>query len=231
MITRTETLTEASAPAFVQEGSLVDWPAIFAGGVVAAGVATIFTTFGAAIGMATVSPYDGTGSATLALIAAGLWIMWTTVSSVMVGGYIAGRMRRRVGGANADAVSVRDGIHGLAVWGIAILLGIWLVGAATDTATKAATDMVPVVTQAVTGTDTAANTTATTAPDAVTVAPQMTKAEVAAAAKKAKSYAVLAAFVSAASLLIAAAAAYWSAGLGGRHRDEDRVFARFGTWL
>ena len=30
--------------------------------------------------------------------------------------------------------------------------------------------------------------------------------------------------------LIAAAGAWWAATLGGRHRDEQTVFARFGRW-
>jgi hypothetical protein len=41
-------------------------------------------------------------------------------------------------------------------------------------------------------------------------------------------WAVGAAFVLAAALLIGAAGAYWAAGVGGRHRDEETVIALFG---
>ena len=51
-----------------------------------------------------------------------------------------------------------------------------------------------------------------------------------AAANTARQYAVITAFALAVALLIAGAAAYWAAGLGGRHRDEGRVIRGFGTW-
>jgi ABC-type branched-subunit amino acid transport system permease subunit len=38
------------------------------------------------------------------------------------GGYIAGRVRRSVAGP-AEEVEIRDGVHGLAVWALAVVLG------------------------------------------------------------------------------------------------------------
>jgi hypothetical protein len=46
-------------------------------------------------------------------------------------------------------------------------------------------------------------------------------------AQRAKHFAVIAAFLAAASLAISAAAAFWAAGMGGRHRDEGTVIARW----
>jgi hypothetical protein len=46
-------------------------------------------------------------------------------------------------------------------------------------------------------------------------------------AKRAKHFAVLAAFVTAASLAISAAAAFWASGMGGRHRDEGTLIPRW----
>jgi hypothetical protein len=46
-------------------------------------------------------------------------------------------------------------------------------------------------------------------------------------AKRAKHFAVIAAFVTAASLAISAAAAFWAAGMGGRHRDEGTEIPRW----
>lgn len=216
--------TEPGTVVSAELHSAMDWGAVLAGAVVAAGVASVFATFGVGVGLATISPYEGDGSALAELLGLTLWAVWTTVSSVMVGAYIAGRMRRRVGGVSADEVSVRDGVHGLAVWGAAILLGAWLVGSAADTATTTAAQMTDEVATAITGADTetaaSAGTIATTAtqPDAETIA-------------IAKKYSVLAAFVAAASMMIAAAGGYWAAGMGGQHRDENRVFKRFGRWV
>jgi hypothetical protein len=50
------------------------------------------------------------------------------------------------------------------------------------------------------------------------------KADAAAAAETARKTAVLAAFMTAASLLVSAAGAYWAAQMGGNHRDKGTVF-------
>lgn len=202
------------------DASYVDWSSILAGGVVASAIAFVFTTFGTAVGLTLVSPYDGDGSALAAVIAIGSWMLWTTVSSFMAGGYIAGRMRRRIDPVNDDEVSVRDGIHGLAVWGLAVLLGAFLLGASADTVVQA--------------TSQAANSVAGTVENVASATQQapsgVTEAEAKALAETARKYSVISAFILAASLMIAGAAAYWAAGMGGQHRDEGRVFARFGRW-
>lgn len=227
-------ITPAGAPAQTiafpaEQHSATDWSAILAGAVVSAGVASIFATFGVAVGLATISPYDGDGSAFAELLALALWAVWTAVSSVMVGAYIAGRMRRRAGTVSADEISVRDGIHGLAVWGAALILGAWLVGSGMGAVVDAAVQMPDEMISA--AADNAATTDATAQPATATT---QTQAAMAAPTKEqlemARKYSVVSAFVTAASLLIAAAGAYWAAGMGGRHRDENRVFARFGAW-
>ena len=57
----------------------------------------------------------------------------------------------------------------------------------------------------------------------------MDEARVAAAnaAETARKTAVLAAFLTAASLLVSAAGAFWAAQMGGSHRDGQTVFAGF----
>lgn len=199
------------APAYAADASYVDWPAILAGAAVASAIAFVFTTFGAALGLTMLSPYDGDGSAVAALIAVGSWMLWTTISSFFVGGYIAGRMRRRVDAATEDEVSVRDGIHGLTVWAVGLLLGVLLLAAGSDTAVMATADAMGAATSA--GAEV-----------------EMTAAEAEALAETARITSVISAFVVGAALFVAAAAAYWAAGIGGTHRDEGRVFARFGRW-
>ena len=75
----------------------VDWPAILAGALLSAAFAFVLVTFGSAIGLSVASPYSGEGwSRTGFVIATGLWTLWVIVSSLMAGGYLAGRMRRRI---------------------------------------------------------------------------------------------------------------------------------------
>jgi len=227
MSVQRETLTHTTAPAVASGDSYVDWPAILAGAVVASAIAFVFTTFGAAIGLTLASPYEGEGSALAALIAVGGWMLWTTISSFMAGGYIAGRMRRRIDAASSDEIAVRDGIHGLAVWGAAIFLGVFIFGTSVDTAVQATTET---ATAAATVVDQPAGDAAASGADDTAVAANMTEAEAKAAADAARQFSVISAFVVAASLMIAGAGAYWSAGIGGQHRDEGRAFERFGRW-
>ncbi len=99
------------------EGSYIDWAAILAGGVLAVAISFLLISFGASLGLSLTSPYRGEGvSAGWLAIAAGLWFAWVMVTGFGAGGYLAGRMRRRIGDATAEEVEVRDGAHGLMVW-------------------------------------------------------------------------------------------------------------------
>ena len=119
---RTEAMTAAAAPVHEAAGSYVDWSAILAGAAIAAAIATLAAAFGAALGLSAVSAEPGEGSGTLAMVLGAVWSVVALVASYGTGGYVAGRMRRRVDQATADEVSVRDGLNGLAVWAVGILL-------------------------------------------------------------------------------------------------------------
>lgn len=123
---RTETLTAATAPRHELPGSYIDWPAVFGGAVVATATAGLFTAFGAALGLSTISAEPGEGSFNLLLVVTALWIVVTLVASYLAGGYIVGRMRRRLDDASADEVAARDGINGLVVWGLGTLVSAWM---------------------------------------------------------------------------------------------------------
>lgn len=56
------------------------------------------------------------------------------------------------------------------------------------------------------------------------------KAQAAAAAETARKWTVLGAFLTAASLLVSGAGAYWAAMKGGNHRDKQTLFAGFGRF-
>ena len=267
--------------------SYVDWPAVVAGAVLATAISFVLMTFGAGIGLSVVSPEPGEGLAPVTvLVGVGLWVLWVTVSSFMAGGYLAGRLRRRVPDASEHEVEIRDGSHGLVVWALGVLLGAVLlvagsyggarIGTATIQAAAEATpeqtkqammastvdallraDGKPVANREATAgeirrildnrTDEGkladgdqaylvqviANRTALTEAQATervaAVTSNLSKAEKAAAdaAEAARKLGIFVAFLLAASLLIGGAGAWWSAGVGGRHRDEQTVFAFF----
>jgi hypothetical protein len=101
----------------------VDWGAVIAGAVIAAAISLVLLTFGSAIGLSMASPYEGAGaSKALFAIALGLWVVWVIVSSNLAGGYVVGRMRRRIGDATEHESDVRDGTHGIAMWGLGVLI-------------------------------------------------------------------------------------------------------------
>ncbi|ODT60003.1 MULTISPECIES: hypothetical protein [Paracoccus] len=107
----------------------VDWASILAGAAIAAGASVVFTGFTAAIGLGSVSAEPGQGLGTFALILTGLFAFVSMVAVYGLGGYVAGRMRRR-GMASEDETEARDGVHGLTVWAIGMILtGILAAGA------------------------------------------------------------------------------------------------------
>jgi hypothetical protein len=102
--------------------SYVEWPAIFAGAMLASAIIVLMTAFGSAIGLSLVSPYHGPSPIIFYVVLA-LWFTWITVSSFVAGGYVTGRLRRPIEGTAPHEVHVRDGAHGLVVWAVAVVIG------------------------------------------------------------------------------------------------------------
>ncbi|MDZ4777822.1 MAG: hypothetical protein SGJ23_13670 [Alphaproteobacteria bacterium] len=212
--------------------SYVDWAAVFAGAVLATAISFVLLTFGAALGLGLSSPREGEGVSVVAfVVAAGLWIVWVQVSSFMAGGYVTGRLRRRINDGTEHEVDVRDGLHGLLVWATGALVGAVLAASALGGAgALAAREGEPAATATVAAQvgDAAAAVAAgdgdATVGDAV--GSELTQAEEA-RAEVARRMSIIAAFVAAASLLVSAAAAFFAAGMGGRHRDQGTVVPFF----
>ena len=114
--------------------SYLHWSPIFAGAILAAAVSFVLISFGSGIGLAVASPSSSwrDTSSVLALLA-GLWLLLTSLASFGLGGYLAGHLRESWSAAPPDAVEFRDGIHGLLVWGLAILMGALLTLSASRT--------------------------------------------------------------------------------------------------
>jgi hypothetical protein len=132
--------TVTHGPAVVAEidkSSYIDWSGIFVGVIVASALSWLLLTFGSAIGLLAVSPYSfNAETAATVTFAAAIWFALTQIYSVGMGAYIAARLRPRHADGRSDEVEFRDGVTGLAVWGLAILLGLTLAGMAISSAAR-----------------------------------------------------------------------------------------------
>jgi hypothetical protein len=111
----------------------IQWGPTFGGGLIAAAVFFVLITFAIAIGLAvsSVSPTWRDTSVGLAVLS-GAWVVLTAVGSFALGGYIAGRIRS-TWRASSDEVHFRDGLHGLVVWSVAVIIGAILTWGSTAT--------------------------------------------------------------------------------------------------
>jgi hypothetical protein len=138
--------------------SHVDWPAVIAGAVIASAISSVLFAFGAGIGLSIASPYpaENVSPAVFAIVLS-LWILLVTVMSLLAGGYFAGLLMRRRALSDHE-LEMRDGMHGLLTWALAVLLGVliagWTVGGAAKIGSLAATTA---ATSAAAGTSSAAS--------------------------------------------------------------------------
>ena len=139
-------MTQVGAPVAsrVETGGLsfVEWGAVFAGAVLAAALSFVLLTFGAAIGLSAVSPWPNSGmSAKVIASIAVFWAMAQQIGSIMVGGYVAGRMRSRWHEPGHEA-DFRDGLHGALVWAVGVLISALLVFATVGATANTGADLV-----------------------------------------------------------------------------------------
>ena len=255
------------------------WGPVFAGAIVATAVSFVLLAFGSGIGMSVSSSAPTWRNASPGLgMLSGLWVMLIALASFALGGYMAGRFRtRNTPGARADEVEFRDGMHGLMVWALAVIISAIVAltiarnvaplaaereagnaGAASGSVSGVPRNLAYEVDRllrterradapnregvrgevgrllaaAVEGRNfspddraylsrVVASETGSAAPDAdrrVDVVLRAARDQ----ANRARRAGVVLAFMTAASLLLGALAAWMAAGLGGRHRDEDR---------
>lgn len=203
--------------------SHVDWGAVLAGAVLATAVGLILMTFGAGLGLSATSPYEGEGiNPPLYVFAAGVWVLWVQLVSFSIGGYVAARLRARRGDSNEHEVDVRDGLHGLLAWGAGVLAaaviafaGIGGATAAVENASSSTSIVSRIADAAGEEIDQAAASEPAANPSAADESTDERQADIA------RKLGVIAAFITAASLLAGAAAAFFAAGFGGKHRDQN----------
>lgn len=105
-------------------GSYVDWCTILAGAVTAVALSVVFIQFGAGIGLADtdVLTADPVNITPAKVLIAGVYVLFVQVVVSLIGGYIAGRMRKPILNASLHEREIRDGIHGLLVWATGTLI-------------------------------------------------------------------------------------------------------------
>ena len=115
---------EPAVTAALQRGpTYLDWSAIFGGAAVAVATATIFVSFGSAVGLGVISPFtsDGASATTIGILAA-VWFLASSALAYYFGGYVAGRMRGVWGDSTASEVETRDALHGVVVWAVGVIV-------------------------------------------------------------------------------------------------------------
>jgi hypothetical protein len=155
--------TETTGSAVVEGGPVaprrVSWGAILAGAVIALAISTMLHLLGAGIAAGTVNAAAGrTPDVSSFTTGAALWLAFSTIVGLGIGGFVAGRL--------SGTTDTEDGLmHGLAVWAVAAVLSMVVVGSAVvsvagatargvgDAAGSAATAAAPAVADAARNSD------------------------------------------------------------------------------
>ena len=140
-------LVDASHETVGIETPGVSWGAILAGAAAACALTLLLLSLGVGLGFAVVSPWGSSGvSSTSFEIGTGLYFIVMAMVSAGLGGYLAGRLRRKSIGLETVEVQFRDTAHGFLAWALASIVGAMLLaspassllGSATGGAVQAA---------------------------------------------------------------------------------------------
>lgn len=103
--------------------TLVSWPAILIGAIVAAAVGAMLNLLGVALGAAAFNPYDFDGGDTSEFsAAAGMWMALANAIALFIGAAVASR-------AAKYPDHHKGALHGLGVWALAFLLALVIASA------------------------------------------------------------------------------------------------------
>ena len=217
----------------------MDWQAILAGAVVASAIFLVLTTFGGAIGLSLTATSAIRGTSLVGqAVAVGLWTAWVAISAFMTGGYVAGRMRRRLGVARTAAMPVTSAATD------EYAIGGLFRGGPRQSATPAAEETNRQI-SAIIAAD--AGLSALPADDFAYIAAAVQRQtglseqdsqaranrffeERKEAMTLARKVGVIVGFLTAASLALSALGAWRMAALGGKHRNEGTVISGLSYW-
>lgn len=101
----------------------LQWSPIFAGALAASALSLILVSFATALGLGVASAAPTWRDASFALwLLSGIYLIFQALISFGCGGYFAGRVRSPYLSATED-IETRDGLHGVASWALAVLIG------------------------------------------------------------------------------------------------------------
>lgn len=131
-----ESIPPSRADVEAHRGPLyLQWSPIMLGAFAATALSFVLVTFGASVGLGVTSAAPSWRDASVALwILSGIYLILQAILSFGLGGYVAGRVRGLVVPGTVEQTEKADGLHGLAVWALAVVMGAilaTLLGAAT----------------------------------------------------------------------------------------------------
>ncbi len=101
----------------------VSWAAVIGGAFVTAAISLILLSFGAGMGLSSVSVWSNVGATASTIgTAAILWLILMQIMSSSLGGYLAGRLRTKWTSIHSDEVYFRDTAHGFLTWAVALVV-------------------------------------------------------------------------------------------------------------
>lgn len=114
----------------------LQWSPILLGAFAATALSFVLVTFGASVGLGVTSASPTWRDASAALwILSGIYLILQAILSFGLGGYVTGWVRTPAApGGPVEHTEQADGLHGLAVWALAVVMGAvlaTLLGAAT----------------------------------------------------------------------------------------------------
>jgi hypothetical protein len=113
----------------------IEWGPVVAGALVAAALGSVAIAFGAAVGLSLTSPWPGSGISLWAtLIFVTYWSVLVQILAFAAGGYLAARLRARTVSVAAGDRQFSDGVHGLLMWAVGVLMMALLVAFGSATA-------------------------------------------------------------------------------------------------
>lgn len=120
----------------------LQWSPIFLGALAATAFSFVLVTFATSVGLGVTSAAPSWRDASAALwILSGIYLILQAVLSFGLGGYVAGRVRSSATPGSVEQTEQADGLHGLAVWALAVVMGAvlaTLLGAASLSRSPAA---------------------------------------------------------------------------------------------
>lgn len=110
----------------------LQWTPIVAGAFTACAVSLIMITFAATVGLGVSSTAPTWRDASVALwVLSGIYLVLQALISFGCGGYLAGRCRLPYDARIIEETEKRDGLHGIASWALAVVLGASLTALVT----------------------------------------------------------------------------------------------------